>query len=324
MRKLAQLVRRSVWLSAAYYLQDDWRCARRLARGRLETRSGRRHAALGLEESLAYIDRVHRDYLRYAEVERFTGNLVEIGPGDNFGVALCLLADGAESVHAIDRYIPRREPERQRRIYTALAERPGFRALFAGAADEGTIKGLVYRPGMAAERFFAGRGPSFDAVLSRAVLEHLADPLGALDDMARALRPGGRLVHRIDLRDHGMFAGHHPLTFLTPPEALYRRMSRASGRPNRVLYPAYRAWLARSGLEGTLRVSRLAGIESEFEPVPLEALEAAALSPACATVRAIRPRLARPFRALTDAELAVSGLVLVARKTAHATAASIS
>ncbi|MGD9537690.1 MAG: methyltransferase domain-containing protein [Alphaproteobacteria bacterium] len=311
---LKRLVRRSLWLTCAYYLYDDWRAGRRLARGRLETRSGRRHAALDLDQSLGYIDRVHDDYLRYGGIERFEGVVVEIGPGDNLGVALRMLADGAREVHAIDRYVPARDPARQRRIYEELAARPGIAALFDGAPEIERVRNLHYHPGVPAERFFADVTTRFDAIVSRAVLEHLYDPLAALDDMARALKPGGVMIHRIDLRDHGMFAGRHPLTHLTMPPWLYRRMTRNAGRPNRVLMPAYRDWLARAGLDGSVKVSRLAGIEGEIEPVPIEALEPAMKARAIETVRTIRPRLAAPFRALDDEMLAVSGLVLVARK----------
>lgn len=309
-----RLARRSLWLTCLYYLLDDWRAARRLVRGRLETRSGSRHAALDLDGSLAYIDRVYGDYCRYGGVERFVGCVAEIGPGDNFGVALRLLAGGAAEVHAIDRYVPERDEAGQRRIYEALATRPGFAALFEGSPSERTIRGLRYHPGTPAERFFRETPARFDAIVSRAVLEHLYDPLAALDDMARALKPGGLMIHRIDLRDHGMFAGRHPLTFLTIPPWLYRRMTRASGRPNRVLMPAYRDWLARSGLIGSLRVSRLAGLADEIVPTPIEALDPTLKARAHDVVRGIRPRLAAPFRALDDDALAVSGVVLVARK----------
>ncbi len=314
---LKHLVRHSLWLTCFYYLIDDWRTARRLARGRLETRSGKRHDALALDQSLAYIDRVHGDYCCYGGLARFEGSIVEIGPGDNFGVALCLLAGGAAEVHAIDRYVPERDEVAQRRIYEALARRPGFAALFDGPPGERTIRGLHYHPGTPAERFFHGATGRFDAIVSRAVLEHLYDPLAALDDMARALKPGGTMVHRIDLRDHGMFAGHHPLTFLTIPAWLYRPMTRASGRPNRVLMPAYRSWLARSGLDGSLRISRLAGLADEIEPVAIEALDPALLGRAVDQVRTIRTRLAEAFGTFDDESLAVSGVVLVARKPSH-------
>jgi SAM-dependent methyltransferase len=42
---------------------------------------------------------------------------------------------------------------------------------------------------------FAGRGP-FDAVLANRALHHIPDLAGALDRVARLLRPGGRLIVR--------------------------------------------------------------------------------------------------------------------------------
>ena len=310
---IAGLVKRSVALTCAWYLLDDWRARRRLAAGRLETTSGARHAALDHAASLAYIERVHADYLAYADVERFTGTIAEIGPGDNFGVALLFLAGGAETVHTIDRYRPLRDAVAQAAIYDALARRHRLAHLFDGPPGEDTIRGVVTHAGEPAETFFRDHALAYDTIVSRAVLEHLYDPLGSLDDMAGALNPGGRLVHRIDLRDHGMFAGHHPLTFLTLGNRLYGCMTRGAGRPNRVLAPQYREWLTNSGLEGEVRVTRLAGVAGEIEPTAWEAIAPAIREAALATVRGIRPGLALPFRAMADEDLAISGILLSAK-----------
>jgi SAM-dependent methyltransferase len=286
----------------------------RLRRGRIATRSGTRHAGLSHDQSLAYIEGIHRDYLAYAGRDRFTGTVAEIGPGDNFGLAALILGGGADAVHAIDRYASRRDAERQAAIYRALADRHGLGRLFDGEPGENTLHGLHYHAGIPAERFFREAGLTFDAILSRAVMEHLYDPLGALDDMARALAPGGVMAHRIDLRDHGMFAGHHPLTFLTIPDAMYRAMTRHAGRPNRVLLPAWRDWLARSGLSGSLRVTRLAGVDGEIVPAAWPDIDAALRDHALGCVRDVRPRLAASLRGLPDEDLAVAGCVLVASK----------
>jgi len=310
---IAGLVKRSVALTCAWYLLDDWQARRRLAAGRLDTTSGARHAALDLAASLAYIERVHADYLAYADVERFTGTIAEIGPGDNFGVALLFLANGAGVVHTLDRYRPRRDANAQAAIYGALAQRHGLDPLFDGPPGEDTIRGVVAHAGEPAETFFRDHAFAYDAIVSRAVLEHLYDPLGALGDMAGALNPGGQLVHRIDLRDHGMFAGHHPLTFLTLGNRPYGRMTRGAGRPNRVLAHSYREWLANSGLEGEIRVTRLAGVAGEIDPTAWDAIAPASREAALATVRQIRPRLAPSFRAMADEDLAISGILLSAK-----------
>lgn len=312
-----RMLRSNPALACLAYMADDCHKGLRLRQGRLETRSGTPHARFSLEQSLGYIERVYRDYLAYAGVEHFRGRVAEIGPGDNFGVALMLLAGGANEVHTLDRYRPIRDPERQRAIYRALAERHDMARLFDGQPDEDSIRGLLRHAGQPAETFFAERPHVFDTILSRAVMEHLYDPLAALDDMAAALEPGGAIVHRIDLRDHGMFAGRHPLTFLTIPDRIYRRMTRNSGRPNRVLLPDYRTWLAGSDLTGDLIVTRLAGVEAEIDPpAPWNAIDSALRARACDTVATARGRLARRFRELPDEDLAVAGIVLTARKPA--------
>ncbi|MEC9454198.1 MAG: methyltransferase domain-containing protein, partial [Pseudomonadota bacterium] len=299
------LTKRSVALTCAYYLYDDWRARQRLAAGQLTADSGARHAKLDIAGSLAYVERVYGDYLTYGGLKNFRGSVAEIGPGDSFAVALRILSNGADHVQTIDRWVSRRNAEAQRRIYSALSERYDLGHLFTGPPAEETIRNLSYHAGQPAETFFRDCGLLFDAILSRAVMEHLYDPLAALDDMVRSLKPGGIMIHRIDLRDHGMFAGHHPLTLLTLSEGLHRRITAGAGRPNRVLAPAYRAWLAQSGLSGSITISRLAGINEEQDPAPWEALDEGAKARALACVSAIRPRLSKQFKIIADEELAV-------------------
>ena len=312
---LRRQIKRSITLTILYYLVDDLRARYRLSRGKLVTRSGSRHGTLTLEESLQYIERVYRDYVDYGELKGFAGRVAEIGPGDNFGVALLMLGAGAKEVHTIDRFRPLRYDARQAGIYWALATRHGLGGLLVDdGVDAVEIRGLVANHGVAAEVFFRSSSLRFDYIVSRAVLEHLYDPLSALDDMAEALAPGGTLIHRIDFRDHGMFSGHHPLTFLTIRDALYRAMTRGSGRPNRFLLPVWRNWLHRSPLTGSLRVTRLVGVEGEMDPAEWDDIDPAARRTALAFVRAIRPRLVPSLTELSDKDLAVSGCVLVAKR----------
>ena len=317
---LSRQVRRSIVLTCLYYLADDCRARCRLARGKLATRSGTRHATFSVDESLDYIERVYADYLAYGALVGFSGRVAEIGPGDNFGVALRMLESGAAEVHTIDRFRPIRNAARQLKIYRALARRHELGGLLTDVGVEGLeIPGVVAHDGAPAESFFGWSGLRFDYIVSRAVLEHLYDPLTALDDMAAALAPGGTLIHRIDFRDHGMFSGHHPLTFLTIPDGLYRAMTRGSGRPNRVMWPVWRNWLDRSGLTGSLRITRLVGVEGEMTPVMWDDIDSRARQTALALVHAIRPQLAPSLAKFADQDLAVSGCVLVASRTCRRT-----
>ena len=301
-------MRKVVWATCAYYLLDDWRARRRLRNGDIATTSGSRHENRALADSLGYIERVHGDYLAYAGRDAFAGRVAELGPGDNFGVAMMLLGGGATEVHAIDRYRSRHDAAQQAAIHEALAARHGL------GDPEHALGGLSYHAGLPAERFFAEHEGRYDAILSRAVMEHLYDALGALDDMAAALKPGGIMVHRIDMRDHGMFAGHHPLTFLTLSPRLHRAMTAASGRPNRTLLPHWRAWLARSGLQGTLRITRLAGVAGEIAPAKWDDIDSALREQALASVAQIRPKLSASLAGFADEDLAAAGCVLVATR----------
>jgi SAM-dependent methyltransferase len=56
----------------------------------------------------------------------------------------------------------------------------------------------------------AFRDGSFDAVIASHIIEHLANPIAALTEMHRVLRPGGRLVLLVPDRGHTFDAGRHP------------------------------------------------------------------------------------------------------------------
>ena len=43
---------------------------------------------------------------------------------------------------------------------------------------------------------------SFDMICSHTVLEHVRYPMELVGEMARVIRPGGRITHFVDLRDH--------------------------------------------------------------------------------------------------------------------------
>lgn len=318
-QRLLASLKRSRGATLAAYSLDGLRAKLTPRIRPLSSRSGLVHEGIDLEDSLRYIERVHGEYLQWSAPGALRGRIAEVGPGDSSGVALLLRAGGAERVDLVDRFDTQRDPLLQARIYRALAQRhPALAPLLEGVdlTREADLPGLRRWVGeeAAAERFFRQQGP-FDAIVSCAVLEHLYDPLAALGDMAAALAPGGWMLHKVDLRDHGLLSAHHgELAWLETPSWLHRLMTHHSGRPNRVLYPAYREALGTLGLEARLLVTALAGV-GDLDPfLPLEDVPAAQLASAVATVRATRSRMAPCFRGASDAELAVTGLFLVARK----------
>ena len=289
-------------------------------------RQGATHRGLPVDRSLAYIDEVFSDYLLYGGLgeDALAGaSVLELGPGDNLGVALRLIGAGAERVTTLDRFITWRDPEQQRRIHRALiASLPPQQAERAGAAlsetselgvDPSRIRVLQ---GVAAEDAPSSLGEAgFDLIVSRAVLEHVNDLSGAFSAMDRMLAPGGAMAHKVDLRDHGLFThgGHNPLTFLTVGDRVYRLMGEHSGLPNRRLADSYRTEMASRGYEARFLVTHVIGHEPDIVPHP-ERVPETLLGPARGMIAEIRPRLLPRYRSLSDEDLATAGIFLSAAK----------
>lgn len=308
-------------VKALAYAVDDagWGVRERL--GRIQSQSGSTHQGLPTTQSVGYVEEVFNDYRTYGALDHLYGRAAEVGPGDNAGVALLLRAAGCDTVDLVDRFRSRRSPGQQQRIYRELVARHGIQHIGPGNYDDEHLPGISWNLGFSAEAYFARRaqeqGAAYDLIVSRATLEHLYDPLGALRSMTSCLQPGGRMVHKIDFRDHGMFTPAHPeLTFLRFPAPLYQRMTQRSGRPNRVLLHRYRRLaeeLRSTGeLEVTILVTSLVG-EGEVVPhVPVTALPPQLLQRAVARVDADRRSFAPEFAHVASADLAISGIFWVA------------
>lgn len=320
-QRFPAFVQNSYALTCAARIAVNYAKAARYRLGNLGTKSGNVHTGLELDASVAYIERVFDDYKRYAGVKRFSGRVAELGPGDNCGVGLLFLNDGCETADLLDRFYAERDPQQQRRIYRRLFEvcptlSDRFSTSFPDADDSFPGIQWHYGPAAAAEVFFRDHR-DFDVIVSRAVLEHLYDPISAVHDMADALRPGGVMLHAVDFRDHGIFTPRfHELKFLEVPAPIYPHMTRASGGPNRILAPAYRRALQEAGLEFQILVAGLAGVGLLNECLEWDALPATQRRQSLAFVKSVRNGFAPELRAMSDEDLAVNSVFIVARKPA--------
>lgn len=299
-------------------LQDAMRVARavvtnQLARFvpgayvRMTGETGRGRESVPAQDTARYFLECIHEYMdvlgaRRSELDTFWRDqqIVEYGPGDIPGAALLLAGLGAKSILCADRFALLRFDDYQRSVIKELsallpddASRRRLDACFktpghfdSGLADT-VIKYVVTPSGL------VGREAVADIVLSRAVLEHVDDLPATFMDMAHALRPGARAIHKVDLKSHGLHRRNR-LDFLTWPERLWGMMFSSKGAPNRLRLDRYRELAPRAGLV----VERI----EVCERADAEEL------------RQIRPHLAKPFKALSDDDLACLSFWIVCRR----------
>jgi SAM-dependent methyltransferase len=228
-------------------------------------------------------------------------HLLEYGPGDVPGVGLLMLSYGARKVTCVDRFELASSTPKQlavlRQIIEDLEEHARERAFAcfniagdpASGFDVDRLEYVVTRDGL------SGLVDRVDMVYSRAVLEHVNDLDATFDDMDQALKPGGVMVHQVDLKSHGLHR-ENPLDFLTWPVWLWKIMYSGKGVPNRWRIDRYRSAICRLGFDVSI-----------LEPTSLAKI---------ADLTSVRPYLAKPFCELDDQSLAWLGFWLVARKLA--------
>lgn len=272
----------------------------------LTGQTGRGAGEVHLEEVGDYFETCFGEYfeqLGVSEAERadyLNGKrMLEYGPGDVPGVAMLMVAHGADQVFCVDRFpLVRMSPKNVQIVKLMLDRLPQVRreraeACFrqAGQVQSGFdprfVDYLVRTSGL------SGLDNEVDMVFSRAVLEHVNDLPATFRDMYAALKPGGVAIHLVDLKSHGLHR-NNPLDFLCWPTWLWSLMYSQKGVPNRLRVNAYRDAAAQSGLE-------IVALKPTLLALPED-------------VRAVRPELAMPFKNLSDEELSWLGFWLVCRK----------
>lgn len=225
--------------------------------------------------------------------------ILEYGPGDVPGVALLMVAHGANQVLCVDRFpLVRMSPKNIQiaklmleRLPQPLRERAEACFIQPGRPQSGFapqfIEYLVRPSGL------SGLSNEIDLVISRAVLEHVNDLPATFRDMYAALKPGGIAIHQVDLKSHGLHRTN-PLDFLCWPTWLWSLMYSEKGVPNRLRVNAYRDVVAQSGLE-------LLTLKPTLRASPDD-------------VRAVRAELAHPFKGLSEEDLSWLEFWLVCRK----------
>src|SRR5579872_4384186 len=164
--------------------------------------------------------------------------ILEIGPGDNLGSGFCLLAAGALSYTAIERFAPDYSANSAKAWYRAIQEAwprkfpdlPWPEDLDWRQFPESHSRVCV----LPIEVEKAALVDQFDVVCSFQVLEHVNDIEVFAKQNVRLLGPGGIAVHRVDFGPHDCWQGYpDPLTFLRFPDWLWHLMGSNRVTPNR-------------------------------------------------------------------------------------------
>jgi len=195
--------------------------------------------------------------------------ILEVGPGPDLGTGFVLVALGAESYTAIDRFPLARDADRA--FYAALAERLGVDV----AATFRRIRYVVSTVPPTADL-----GESYDAFVSNATLEHLNNVRAAFGWMASVAAPGATHAHLVDAQTHMRWVRpRDPWNILRYPDRVYGLALAFPGSPNRLLASDYVREANRAGIR--LAVVGRDRASSEY-------------------VRRVRPFLARRFRHRDD------------------------
>jgi SAM-dependent methyltransferase len=255
----------------------------------------RRKEITGGDEDADYFLRCFDEYfeqigMKIGESEEYLKGkkILEYSPGDILGVALLMYANGAESVNCVDRFPLEKKSVKNLQVYQLLLDslngkkrdrgNQAFR--LSGKVDSGfnpnAITYSVTPDGL------APNGYKYDLIISRAVLEHVNDLGGTLNNIRRVLRKDGISIHLVDLKSHGLDR-YQTFDFLTWPEFIYRSMYSHKGFPNRWRIDKYRELVKKSGLRcnkfapmGRLEEERIAiirhGLAKQFSHLSLEEL----------------------------------------------------
>jgi SAM-dependent methyltransferase len=331
---LKKSIKRSKWALIAYTIVHSSAVRGKANFGNFKSITGATHVGLSISDSVSYIERQYDDYIRYgklsaADIEDKV--VYEGGPGDNVGVGLRFLAAGAKYAVCMDRFDSRHNPEQEHAIYEELRRRLNDQErsrldqavdLSAGKINLNPDKfRAVYGHGMeeVGDVFDAN---TFDLLVSRGVVQEIYDGNRLFAGMYKVLKPGGLMLHKIDLRDYGLFSsnGHNPLTFLTVSDSVYRLMASGSDRPSPRMLNWYRDKVKELGMDA--QFYRSATIQRQYNRMPVEViphkqnLQVGVDYPAdtAALVKEIRPQILPRYRDLSEEDLITAGVFLVARK----------
>jgi len=212
--------------------------------GRKEHVAGNRFINAKEEVVLQTLDKVFEGYKKYGSFNKadiIGKRILEIGPGDSFGVGLKFLFSGARSVVFFDKFYARRDEHLLKKVYQEMLlgqEKYRFENLFDNALLPKNKWKYIYGKGI--EEINKKKDTElyqepFDYIVSNQVIQEIYSLKLAFKKMIDLLAAGGKMVHHIDFEPYNYFRYHldKEYDFLTFSEITYKWMVNKRGMSNR-------------------------------------------------------------------------------------------
>jgi SAM-dependent methyltransferase len=181
-------------------------------------------------------------------------NALEIGPGDNNGLALSLLYEGIDSIDLIDRYQNNINEDDNIEIYKKISKNYGKN--FNPIEYNLKIKRLKSRSGLLSLSKIVNP-TKYDLIYSVSVLEHLWPFEKNLKAMVNLCNKGGILISLVNFTDHSMFSPKfNRFYFRKIPKFIYDPIMSPGGRPNRILPSQIEKFLIKENFDVSIHVMR--------------------------------------------------------------------
>jgi hypothetical protein len=131
--------------------------------------------------------------------------------------------------------------------------------------------------------------------------------------MTKMLSAHGEMWHKVDFRNHGLFADFHPLFFLTVNDHIWNLISAPDPTLNRERSPTFERLARETFHDVEMRVTHVVDRE-ELVPHPASLVRGTHYDETTISmVESIRPELLPRFREQTVEDLMVDGVFLVCR-----------
>lgn len=237
----------------------------------------------------------------------FSGkDVVEVGPGYDYGAGAVLVSLGAASYKAIDRFSLSCG---DRKYYEALLETLRADMIMKGldmTRLSEVIRGVIAQGSLYSNPIFSvvhssvedaslGMDGTADIIVSQAVLEHVQDINKSFRSMYQILRENGVMCHEIDFQTHTQILRERdPLNIFRYSKSQWETWLTFPGCPNRFRPNDFVCAAQRAGFK-------------DVSLVPICSLPDRA-------VQEVKQHLAEPFRNESVSTLPILSAVLLARK----------